>query len=319
MCIKLSHKKFKIDTVNKYKLQYQLILKKFLDNLKIKELSDKYIYRNKREIIIFFKYLWSKDIYDISKITNDIIFNYICTLDKYSQGNKYNIVSKLRGLLKFMYFNQYIKTDLSLCIPKIPINHNNQIPHTIWSSEDIEKLLKSIDTSTNVGKRDYAILTILIYLGLRFTDVKNLKFENIDWKKNVINLNQNKTKKYITLPLLNNVGTAIIDYIKNGRPNVNSKYIFLNNKNEKFTPNSDFSYVLKKYLKLANIDISSEKYIGTYSLRHSLATTLLQNRTQLSTISSILGHTDINNTAMYLKVDIPSLRECCLDLEVDNL
>lgn len=319
MCIKLSHKKFKIDTVNKYKLQYQLILKKFLDNLKIKELSDKYIYRNKREIIIFFKYLWSKDIYDISKITNDIIFNYICTLDKYSQGNKYNIVSKLRGLLKFMYFNQYIKTDLSLCIPKIPINHNNKIPHTIWSSEDIEKLLKSIDTSTNVGKRDYAILTILIYLGLRFTDVKNLKFENIDWKKNVINLNQNKTKKYITLPLLNNVGTAIIDYIKNGRPNVNSKYIFLNNKNEKFTPNSDFSYVLKKYLKLANIDISSEKYIGTYSLRHSLATTLLQNRTQLSTISSILGHTDINNTAIYLKVDIPSLRECCLDLEVDNL
>ena len=319
MCIKLSHKKFKIDTVNKYKLQYQLILKKFLDNLKIKELSDKYIYRNKREIIIFFKYLWSKDIYDISKITNDIIFNYICTLDKYSQGNKYNIVSKLRGLLKFMYFNQYIKTDLSLCIPKIPINHNNQIPHTIWSSEDIEKLLKSIDTSTNVGKRDYAILTILIYLGLRFTDVKNLKFENIDWKKNVINLNQNKTKKYITLPLLNNIGTAIIDYIKNGRPNVNSKYIFLNNKNEKFTPNSDFSYVLKKYLKLANIDISSEKYIGTYSLRHSLATTLLQNRTQLSTISSILGHTDINNTAIYLKVDIPSLRECCLDLEVDNL
>ena len=319
MCITLSHQKFKIDNVNFCKLHYQLILKKFLDNLKIKELSDKYIYRNKREIIIFFKYLWSKDIYDISKITNDIIFNYICTLDKYSQGNKYNIVSKLRGLLKFMYFNQYIKTDLSLCIPKIPINHNNQIPHTIWSSEDIEKLLKSIDTSTNVGKRDYAILTILIYLGLRFTDVKNLKFENIDWKKNVINLNQNKTKKYITLPLLNNVGTAIIDYIKNGRPNVNSKYIFLNNKNEKFTPNSDFSYVLKKYLKLANIDISSEKYIGTYSLRHSLATTLLQNRTQLSTISSILGHTDINNTAIYLKVDIPSLRECCLDLEVDNL
>ena len=158
----------------------------------------------------------------------------------------------------------------------------------------------------------------MIYLGLRFTDVKNLKFENIDWKKNVINLNQNKTKKYITLPLLNNVGTAIIDYIKNGRPNVDSKYIFLNNKNENFKPNSDFSYVLKKYLKLANIDILGKKYIGTYSLRHSLATTLLQNRTSLSTISSILGHTDINNTAIYLKVDIPSLRECCLDLEVDS-
>ena len=318
MHIKLSHKKFKIDIVNRCKLQYQLILKKFLDELKIKELSDKYISHNKREITLFFKYLWLKEIYDISKITNEIIFNYICTLDKYSQGNKYNIVSKLRGLFKFMYFNHYTKTDLSLCIPKIPINHNSKIPHTIWTPKDIEKILNSIDTSTNVGKRDYAILTIMIYLGLRFTDVKNLKFENIDWKKNVINLNQNKTKKYITLPLLNNVGTAIIDYIKNGRPNVDSKYIFLNNKNENFKPNSDFSYILKKYLKLANIDILGKKYIGTYSLRHSLATTLLQNRTSLSTISSILGHTDINNTAIYLKVDIPSLRECCLDLEVDS-
>lgn len=132
-------------------------------------------------------------------------------------------------------------------------------------------------------------------------------------------MNQNKTKKYITLPLLNNVGNAIIDYIKNGRPNVNSKYIFLNNKNEKFKLNSDFYNIFRKYLKLANIDISNKKYIGTYSLRHSLATTLLQNRTQLSTISSILGHTDISNTAVYLKVDIPSLRKCCLDLEVDNL
>lgn len=175
MRIKLSHKKFKIDIANKYKLQYQLILKKFLDYLKIKELSDKYISRNKREVTLFFKYLWLKNIYDISKITNEVIFNYICTLDKYSQGNKYNIVSKLRGLFKFLYFNQYTQINLSLCIPKIPINHNNKIPHTIWTSKDIDKILNSINTSTSIGKRDYAILIIMIYLGLRFIDVKNLK------------------------------------------------------------------------------------------------------------------------------------------------
>lgn len=317
MRIELSHKKFKIDTVNRCKLQYQLILKKFLDNLKTKKLSDKYISRNKREVNFFFKYLWTNGIYHISKITNEIIFNYISTLEKYSQGNKYNIVSKLRGLFKFMYFSEFTQTDLSLTFPKIPINHNNKIPHTIWSSEDINKILSSIDTTTNVGKRDYAIFNIMIYLGLRFVDVKNLKFENINWTTNIISITQNKTKKYITLPLLDNVGVALIDYIKNGRPNVDSKYIFLNNNKEKFKPNYDFSYTFKKYLKLANIDISDKKYIGTYSLRHSLASTLLQNRTSLSTISAILGHTDINNTDVYLKVDIPSLRECCLDLEVD--
>jgi len=316
MCIKLSQKKFKIDTVNKCKLHYQFILKKFLDYLRVKELSDSYIYRNKRETILFFKYLFKNKIFNVSEITNEIILQYISDLNKYSKENRYNIVSKLKGLFRFMYLYKLTKTDLSIIIPRMPINHNNKIPHTIWSSVDINKILNSVDTTTNIGKRDYAILTIMIYLGLRFVDIKNLKFENIDWKKNIINITQNKTKKYITLPLLNNVGNAIIDYIKNGRPNVDSPYIFLCNK-ENFSAKYDFSYTFKKYLKLANIDIHDKKYIGTYSLRHSLASTLLQNRTPLSTISVILGHTDINNTDIYLKVDIPSLRECCLDMEVD--
>lgn len=317
MWIRLSHNHFKIDNVNKFKLHYQLILKKFLEYLKAKELSEEYIYRNKREAKLFFKYLLKNKIYSVSKITNEIINNYICTLDKYSQENRYNIVSKIKVLLRFMYFNKFTKSDLSLFIPKMPINHNNKFLCLTWTSEEIDKILNSVDRTTNTGKRDYAILTILIYLGLRFVDVKNLQFKNINWKMNVINITQHKTKKYVTLPLLNNVGNAMIDYIKNGRPNVNSQYIFLGKNQEKLSTKYNFSYVLKKYLKLANIDISNKKYIGTYSLRHSLASTLLQNRTPLSTISGILGHTDINNTAIYLKVDIASLRECCLDLEVD--
>ena len=316
MCIKLSQKKFKIDTVNICKLHYQFILRKFLDYLKAKELSDSYIYRNKRETTLFFKYLFKNKIFSVYKITNEIILQYISDLNKYSKENRYNIVSKLKVLFRYMYLYKLTKTDLSLIIPRMPINHNNKIPHTIWSSVDINKILNSVDTTTNIGKRDYAILIIMIYLGLRFVDIKNLKFENINWKTNIIYITQNKTKKYITLPLLNNVGNSIIDYIKNGRPNVDSPYVFLCNK-EKFSAKYDFSYTFKKYLKLANIDIDDKKYIGTYSLRHSLASTLLQNRTPLSTISVILGHTDINNTDIYLKVDIPSLRECCLDMEVD--
>lgn len=216
-----------------------------------------------------------------------------------------------------MYLNNFTSRDFTLAIPKIKINHNNKIPHTIWSSDEINKILNSIDTTTKIGKRDYAIFMLLTHLGLRFSDVKNIKFEDIDWQMNILNINQNKTGKIVTLPLLDNVGIAIIDYIKNGRPNVDSKYIFLNRNDESFSPQFSFYHIFKKYLTLANIDISNKKYIGTYSLRHSLATTLLQNRTPLSTISGILGHTDINNTAIYLKVDISSLKECCLKLEVD--
>ena len=317
MCIKLSNKTFRIDTVNCCKLHYQLILKKFLDNLKTKKLSDEYIYSHQKTLLKFLKYLRKSNILHISKITNDIIFNYILTLNIYKQSYKYDIVSKIRVFLKFIYLNNLTSKDFTLAIPKIKINHNNKIPHTIWSTDEIRKILNSINTNTKVGKRDYAIFMLLTHLGLRFSDVKNLKFENIDWQMNILNITQSKTGKIVTLPLLDNVGSAIIDYIKNGRPNVDSKYIFLNKKDESFSSQFGFYHIFKKYLKLANIDISNKKYIGTYSLRHSLATTLLQNRTPLSTISGILGHTDMNNTAIYLKVDIPSLKECCLKLEVD--
>ena len=317
MYISLTQQRFRIDTVNCCKLHYQLILKKFLDNLKTKKLSDEYIYSHQKTLLKFLKYLRKSNILHISKITNDNIFNYILTLKIYKQSYKYNIVSKIRVFLKFMYLNNFTSKDFTLAIPKIKINHNNKIPHTIWSTDEIRKILNSINTNTKVGKRDYAIFMLLTHLGLRFSDVKNLKFENIDWQMNILNITQSKTGKIVTLPLLDNVGSAIIDYIKNGRPNVDSKYIFLNKKDESFSPQFGFYHILKKYLKLANIDISNKKYIGTYSLRHSLATTLLQNRTPLSTISGILGHTDMNNTAIYLKVDIPSLKECCLKLEVD--
>ena len=317
MYISLTQQRFRIDTVNCCKLHYQLILKKFLDNLKTKKLSDEYIYSHQRALFKFLKYLRKSNILHISKITNDNIFNYILTLNIYKQSYKYNIVSKIRVFLKFIYLNNFTSKDFTLVIPKIKINHNNKIPHTIWSTDEIRKILNSINTNTKVGKRDYAIFMLLTHLGLRFSDVKNLKFENIDWQMNILNITQSKTGKIVTLPLLDNVGNAIIDYIKNGRPNVNSKYIFLNKKDESFSPQFGFYHIFKKYLKLANIDISNKKYIGTYSLRHSLATTLLQNRTPLSTISGILGHTDMNNTAIYLKVDISSLKECCLKLEVD--
>lgn len=317
MCVKLSHRTFKIDNLNVHKLNYQFILKKYLNTLETKALSEDYIARNHKELTIFFKYLWSKKVINITKVTNEEIYNFINTLEKYSQGTKYNIVSKMRNFFKFMYDYQYIKRDLSLSIPKMKINHNNKIPHTIWSSEEIHLILNAVDRTTSIGKRDYAILIIMSKLGIRFADIKNLKFQNINWVMNTITFVQSKTSKLVTLLLLDDVGLALIDYIKNGRPNVNSKYIFLDKNNQEFNNKFRFYYTFQKYLKLANIDISDKKCIGSYSLRHSLATTLLQNRTSLSTISAILGHTDIDNTAIYLKVDIPSLRECCLDLEVN--
>ena len=316
MCLNLTQQKLKIDNVNSSKLHYQLILKKYFNYLISKKLTKHTILVSKSEIKKFLEYLIKVNVKQLSKITNENIFNYISTLNKYKANTKSSKVSKIRLFLKFAYVYGFTTSDFSSVVPKVKINHNSVVHHTIWNSEEIIKIFKSINTSTNVGKRDYAMLMLISHLGLRLSDVKNLKFENINWKMNVININQSKTQKFVSLPLTNDVGNSLIDYIKNGRPNVNTKYIFLTDNGKPFGSRDNISVSFKKYLKLAGIDISDKKYIGVYTLRHSLATTLLQKRTPLSTISSILGHTDINNTAIYLKVDVTSLRECCLDLEV---
>lgn len=315
MYIKLTQQKFKIDSVNTCKLHYQFLLKKYLKYVQNREISEEYAYRLHYEAKKFLIYLFSRKIQSVSQITNEDIYSYISTLEKYSPNMRYETASKIRIFFKFLYINSFTKLDLSFVVPKVKINHNN-IPSNIWTSEEIETILNIIDRNTSIGKRDYAIVMIMTMLGLRFADIKELKFENIDWQKNIISIVQSKTNKIVTLPLLNNIGLALIDYIKNGRPNVKSEYIFLHS-NQKIDKKYKFNSTFRKYLKLANINISNRKYIGPYSLRHSLATTLLQNKTPLSTISEILGHTDIDNTAIYLKVDISSLRECCLDLEVD--
>lgn len=316
MRVKLSLPKFTIDDVNICKLHYQLILKKYSEHLIFRGLTEHTILTSKSEIKKFLEHLIKSKVNRLAKITNENIFNYIFSLGTYEVNTKSSKVSKIRLFLKFAYVNNYTNINFSLAVPKVKINHNSIIHHTTWTPDEVTKILKSIDTTTCTGKRDYAILMLISHLGLRFSDIRNLKFENFNWKMNIINITQSKTQKYVSLPLTNEVGNAIIDYIKNERPNDECKYIFLSDKSKPFNSKDNISSSFKKYLELAGIDISNKKYIGVYTLRHSLATTLLQKRTPLSTISSILGHTDINNTAIYLKIDVPSLRECCLDLEV---
>lgn len=317
MLLKLSKATYKIDNKNISKLNYLFLLKKFLNNLELKDLSKKYVHHLKQYSKRFLNYLLRNDIKKIDELTNENMCNYLKTLAKYSQATKYDMLSSVRVFLRFLHNYQYTKKDLTLIIPKLRINKRAKIVQTIWATEEVQKILDSIDKSTKLGKRDYAIIMLMAHLGLRFSDIKRLKFKNINWKMSIINFNQHKTKKFITLPLTECVGIAIIDYIKNGRPNVDSEYIFLNDKDSEYSENSEYYKKFRKYLNLADIDISNKKYIGPYSLRHTLATTLLQNQTPLSTISGILGHININNTLLYLKVDVSSLKECCLKLEVD--
>jgi site-specific recombinase XerD len=119
------------------------------------------------------------------------------------------------------------------------------------------------------------------------------------------------------LPLVQDVGWAVIDYLKYGRPKVGTPCIFVRHL-APFLPFSEgdhLSQIIAKYMKLAHIPISSKKRLGMHSLRHTLASLLLENDTPLAIISDVLGHVSTESTAIYLKVDIKKLKECPLYLE----
>ncbi len=194
-------------------------------------------------------------------------------------------------------------------VPTVKCSKKSQIP-SAYSQEEIRDLLACVDRGNPKGKRDYAILLIAIRLGMRASDICELTFDNFKWEFNTIELIQGKTDKAIVLPLLNDVGEAVIDYIKYGRPTVQENEVFLRLSApiERMKAPTLHS-IVTQYMNKAGIQIPEGKKHGPHSLRHSLASALLHNNTPMPIISEVLGHTDSNTTSVYLKIDVLHLRE----------
>ena len=164
--------------------------------------------------------------------------------------------------------------------------------------------MDSIDRNSAVGKRAYAMIMLSVKYGLRAGDVTNLKFENIDWENRIIRISQNKTKEIIELPLLPEVGNAILDYLKNARRKSSLPFIFLNiNGPIHPTTSSAFYGILNKYINKSSIEKLDKRHHGPHSLRHTLASQMLKNGEELTTISATLGHSSTQVTTVYLSID----------------
>lgn len=221
-----------------------------------------------------------------------------------------------RNYFSFLYDRGYMEYDITPQLPKVRVPRNASIPY-VWSKEDIQKLLGAIDRSDPKGKRDYAILLIAIRLGLRIGDIRGLKQSSIDWNRNLINLTMSKTGQNIELPLLRDVGWAIIDYLQNGRPVTNSECLFVRHKApfNAFGGRNAFNKELHRYIMKSGLNLPDDRYHGMHSLRSTLAGNMLDVKSPLPIISETLGHQSVNTTSIYLKIDIDGLRKCALDPE----
>lgn len=265
----------------------------------------------------FETFLLQKNIISFADLTRADIEAFILTFAKYARSTLPNRLYYLRVLLNFAFQNGYHQEELASVCPNVRhISTRNAIPAT-FSSDEVERILASVDRANPKGKRDYAILLLVTRLGLRSVDVRNLKFSDIDWHKKQLHIFQSKTQESVLLPLLDDIGWAIIDYLKNGRPQTTCEYVFVKHiqYNGYYGELETNPYsVLQKYLSRANIAAEYERKQGLHALRHSLASELLLNEIPLPVISGILGHVNSNSTSVYLKVDIPQLRRCALEV-----
>ena len=262
----------------------------------------------------FSKYLGQYSLSDISELDTNLIHGYVNSLAIYQLPTIYHTVCVLRRTLRYLHSTGIIDTDLSVGLPKIRYSKKAKIP-SAYTREEVEKMINCIDRGNPKGKRDYALILLAARLGLRASDIANLTFSSFKWDKNTVEVAQQKTGEPVVLPLLNDVGEAIIDYIRYSRPNSDEPFVFLklNAPNDVMRANSIHSVVYTR-LKSAGIKIPPGKKHGPHALRHSLASTLLENNVPMPVISEVLGHVDTDSTSVYMKIDISKLRECAVEV-----
>ena len=274
------------------------------------------ITQNSRYAQLLIMHLAEHDVSSSEEITLQHIEKFLKTYDSKSVKFVGTILYVLRKYFTFLLERGFITEDLVAKLPKVRAPRNAGIPY-VWSKEDIQKLLGAIDREDPKGKRDYAMLLIAIRLGLRISDIRTLKQSSINWNRQIISLKMLKTGQLIELPLLKDVGWAIIDYLKNGRPATNSECVFVRHRApfNAIGGAGSFTKELHRYIVKADLQIPDGQRRGMHSLRSTLAANMLEIKSPLPIISETLGHQSINTTGIYLKIDLDGLRKCALDPE----
>jgi site-specific recombinase XerD len=173
----------------------------------------------------FLSYLEAKD-RTAETLTTTSLTDFVKTLMGYSSKMVEFTLCAIRAFLRFLHSTKVLQEDMSEHLPSVKTYKKTRIP-SVWSHDELSKRINAIDRGNPWGKRDYAMILLAVRLGLRCIDIKNLTFSDMKWGENRIEIVQSKTKDPLSLPLLKDVGWAIIDYLKTGRPVSDSPVLFL--------------------------------------------------------------------------------------------
>ncbi len=291
------------------------IISDFLDYKRIEDrLSIIRLHCYQLNLFRFLSFCNGNNICSIKDIDLVVILRFLSEMDSRKGTPVSVVISAMRGFMKYAFDEKLLASDYSQKIPRYKSVIQPKLPST-YAREEIEKLISSVERSSPIGKRNYAIILMAARLGLRASDISNLKFENLHWKTSTIEIEQFKTGKDLVLPLLPDVGNAIIDYLRYGRPKSAEPYVLLTERPPygHFTTSNVVTHVVQRAFINAGINIKGRRF-GSHSLRHSLGFRMLEQSTVLPVISEVLGHESTESTRYYLRIDLKSMRQCMLDV-----
>lgn len=215
------------------------------------------------------------------------------------------LVTSLRGLLRFLYLEGLTASDLTAAVPSVAGWRGGSLPKAL-PAEHVAWLLASCDRTTAIGRRDFAILIVLSRLGLRAGEVAALELADVDWRAGEIVI-RGKGDRRERLPLPADVGDALVDYLRHGRPRRNDPHLFLRVR-APLGPlkggDGGIGMVVRSACERAGLPP-----VGVHRLRHTVATEALRAGAPLEEIASLLRHRHHATTAIYAKVDFLRLRE----------
>jgi site-specific recombinase XerD len=225
---------------------------------------------------------------------------------RHSRSRAKSIVNAVRMFLRFLAVNGHCPTDLAAAVPGIAEWKLSSLPRYL-SADAIERLVAACEPSTAGGSRDRAVLLLLARLGLRAGDVRDLRLADIDWSHGRLRL-IGKGRCETWLPLPQDVGDAVLHYLRRFRPAIDDDHVFLRIHAPlgPLPSSGPISKLVRRALHRAGIKAPS---MGAHVLRHSAATTLLRQGASLEVIGAVLRHRCIESTAHYAKVDGALLRE----------
>jgi integrase/recombinase XerD len=255
----------------------------------------------------FASYLESIGVTDLKHLSPPVLSGFVTELgQRVGRATTRDACGRVRVLLRYLFRQRALPQDLSSVVENPHTYRLSNIPRSItW--DEVRRMLEAVDKRTTRGKRDYAILLLLVTYGLRAREVAAITLDDIDWKNDRLQIPDRKAQHSTRYPLSPIVGEAVLDYLKSGRPETTDRHLFFRVCAPR-TPltHAAISSTASHYLHKAGIAVARP---GSHTLRHTCVQRLVEANFSLKLIGDYVGHRVPASTQIYSKVDVEALRE----------